>query len=101
MAPSFYPSFRASYFGIVPCHMLWCDVVEYGLLQRESAVKSDLRISVAVPIYNEEKVIPELLLRIRTVLDKLPGGPHEIVLVDDGSSDDTFGLLMAAAAEDS
>jgi polyisoprenyl-phosphate glycosyltransferase len=45
------------------------------------------RISVAIPIYNEEAIIPELLRRTLAVLDGLPGGPHEIVIVDDGSSD--------------
>lgn len=60
----------------------------------------DLRLSVAIPLYNEEKSIPELLRRVCGALDQLPGGPHEIVLVDDGSSDRTFEMLTAAALED-
>lgn len=63
-------------------------------------MSGDLRVSVAVPVYNEEKVIPEFLRRLRAILDKVPGGPHEIVMVDDGSSDQTFDLLASAAAED-
>jgi dolichol-phosphate mannosyltransferase len=59
------------------------------------------RVSVAIPIYNEEEVVPRLLERTGAVLDALPGGPHEIVLVDDGSSDHTFEMLEAAAEEDS
>ena len=59
-----------------------------------------LRLSVAIPLYNEEEVIPELLRRLGTVLDGLAGGPHEIVLVDDGSSDATFDLLARAARDD-
>jgi glycosyltransferase involved in cell wall biosynthesis len=35
------------------------------------------------------------------VLDSIPGGPHEIVLVDDGSSDATFAGIARVAAEDS
>lgn len=58
------------------------------------------RISVAIPIYNEEEVIPELLRRTRTVLDAMPGGPHQVVLVDDGSSDGTWKQLVAAAEKD-
>jgi dolichol-phosphate mannosyltransferase len=56
---------------------------------------------VAVPVYNEEAVIPLLLQRVKAVLDSLPGGPHELVLVDDGSSDRTLELLMDAAEQDS
>jgi dolichol-phosphate mannosyltransferase len=51
-------------------------------------------------LYNEEEVFPELLRRLRGVLDVLPGGPHEIIFVDDGSSDGTFEKVAAAAAED-
>jgi dolichol-phosphate mannosyltransferase len=35
------------------------------------------------------------------VLDNLPGGPHEVVLVDDGSYDRTLSLLEEGAAIDS
>jgi glycosyltransferase involved in cell wall biosynthesis len=63
-------------------------------------VSTGLRLSLAIPVYNEEQVIPELLRRIRIVLDKVPGGPHEIVLVDDGSSDRTFEVVAEAAAQD-
>ena len=56
-------------------------------------MSSDLRISIAIPLYNEERVIPELLRRVRIVLDKIPGGPHEIMLVDEGSSDRTFEIV--------
>ena len=55
------------------------------------------RISVAIPLYNEEAVVPELLQRTLAVLDGMPGGPHQVVLVDDGSSDCTCILLEEAA----
>lgn len=58
-------------------------------------------ISVAIPVYNEELIVPELLCRTGKVLDEMPGGPHQIVIVDDGSSDCTCELLEEAAAEDS
>jgi dolichol-phosphate mannosyltransferase len=58
------------------------------------------RLSVAIPIHNEESVLPELLQRLRAVLDSVAGGPHEIVFVDDGSTDRTFELLAEAAKED-
>jgi glycosyltransferase involved in cell wall biosynthesis len=61
---------------------------------------SGLRLSVAIPIHNEESVLPELFRRLIAVLNGLPGGPHEIVFVDDGSYDKSFELLAAAASED-
>jgi polyisoprenyl-phosphate glycosyltransferase len=59
------------------------------------------RVSVAIPVYNEELVIPELVRRTTSVLDAIDGGPHEIVFVDDGSSDHTVELLERAAEQDS
>ncbi len=57
-------------------------------------------VSVAIPVYNEEAIVPELLRRTRVVLDGIPGGPHQIVLVDDGSSDHTWELLETAVEKD-
>lgn len=57
-------------------------------------------VSLAIPLYNEEAVVPELLIRTRKVLDGIPGGPHQIVLVDDGSSDRTLEMAEAAAERD-
>ena len=58
------------------------------------------RVSIAIPVYNEELVVPELLRRVGAVLDGIPGGPHEIVIVDDGSRDRTLAMLQEAAATD-
>jgi polyisoprenyl-phosphate glycosyltransferase len=59
-----------------------------------------VRVSLAIPVYNEEAVVPELLRRTTAVLDQLPGGPHEIVFADDGSADRTLELLEQAARTD-
>ncbi|MBS1839404.1 MAG: glycosyltransferase family 2 protein [Acidobacteria bacterium] len=58
------------------------------------------RLSVAIPIHNEESVVPELLRRVLAVLDTVEGGPHELVLVDDGSTDRTAELVEQAAGKD-
>lgn len=57
-------------------------------------------ISVVVPLHNEQMVLPELLRRVSAVLDATPGGPHEMIFVDDGSSDATLQILEDAAARD-
>jgi glycosyltransferase involved in cell wall biosynthesis len=57
-------------------------------------------ISVAVPLHNEETGLPELIRRVGLVLDQIPGGPHEMLLVDDGSSDRTMQLLEEFAGRD-
>jgi dolichol-phosphate mannosyltransferase len=59
-----------------------------------------VRLSVAIPLHDEEAGVPELLRRLGTVLDSIPGGPHEVVLVDDGSRDRTLELIQAAARRD-
>lgn len=58
------------------------------------------RVSLAIPVHNEQAVVPELLRRVRAVLDGLPGGPHGAVFVDDGSADRTLEHLERAAQED-
>ena len=57
-------------------------------------------LSIGIPIHNEQEVLPELLTRLLAVLDRVPGGPHEVVFVDDGSTDGSRSLLTAAAARD-
>ena len=63
-------------------------------------MSSEPSIAVAIPVYNEAEVLPRLLSRLRAVLDAMGGGPHQMVFVDDGSSDDTVELLEKAARED-
>jgi dolichol-phosphate mannosyltransferase len=58
------------------------------------------RISVAIALHDEAEVLPELVRRVRAVLDELPDGPHDVVLVDDGSTDETWSLVLEAAGSD-
>jgi len=57
------------------------------------------RVSVAIPVFNEHEIVHELLRRTQAVLDDVPGGPHQIVVVDDGSSDRTLEILEDATRE--
>jgi len=63
-------------------------------------MKRPFHLSVAVPIHNERKVLPELLRRLTTTLDNLGGGPHQMLFVDDGSSDGSTQMLEDAAHGD-
>ena len=56
------------------------------------------RVTIAIPIHNEEEVLPALLQRVFAVLDQTPGGPHELLIVDDGSRDGSLRILEDAAA---
>lgn len=59
------------------------------------------RVSVVIPVFNEEASLPELLLRTDAACQKL-GRDYEIVLIDDGSRDSSASIIQAAAeAEDS
>src|SRR4030095_6832514 len=60
-----------------------------------------MRLSIGIPVRNEEEVLPELLSRLLAVLDTIPGGPHEVVFVDDGSTDGTRTILTNAVRNDS
>jgi len=48
-------------------------------------------LSVVVPMFNEQEVLPLFYLRLRTALDQLDIS-YEVVAVDDGSRDDTARL---------
>ena len=51
-------------------------------------------ISVVVPIYNDSEVIHELIKRLSPVLESVTAD-YEIILVDDGSRDDSWLQMLA------
>lgn len=56
-------------------------------------------LSIVAPAYNEERNIPEFLAAIIPVLEGI-GETFEIVFVNDGSRDNTLGMLAAASSQD-
>ena len=55
-------------------------------------------ISVVVPLYNEEQSLPELAAWIDRVA-RAEGMTYEIVMVDDGSDDGSWGVIERLAAQ--
>lgn len=57
------------------------------------------KISIVVPVYNEEENVPILYDKLKEVLEKIPYD-YEIIFVDDGSIDRTREILEEIASKD-
>ena len=57
------------------------------------------KISVVIPMYNEEEVVKTSYLRIQKVMEDLKQYDYEMLFVDDGSRDKTLSLLQEIAKE--
>jgi glycosyltransferase involved in cell wall biosynthesis len=53
-----------------------------------------MKLSVVVPVYNEEKTIAEILKRVQNV-----GLADEIIVIDDGSSDGTAAIIKKLSSD--
>ena len=65
---------------------------------RPSLMTSHLDLSVVVPLYNEEESLPHLVEQLLQAL-RPSGERFELVLVNDGSSDDTAKVLEQLSGE--
>ncbi|TMB91345.1 MAG: glycosyltransferase family 2 protein [Chloroflexi bacterium] len=54
-------------------------------------------LSVIIPAYNEAQRLPTTLVRVREYLQGA-GEPYEVLVVDDGSADDTVAIAEKAAS---
>jgi undecaprenyl-phosphate 4-deoxy-4-formamido-L-arabinose transferase len=59
---------------------------------------SQAKISVVIPVYNEEKGLPKLFERLLPVMEGM-NRDYEVVLVDDGSADESLKILKHHASE--
>ena len=57
-------------------------------------------ISIIVPLLNEKESLPELVAWIRRVVEK-EGWSHEIIMIDDGSTDGSWDTIKELSASDS
>ena len=56
-----------------------------------------MNLSIVVPLYNEEESLPELCSWIKSVVDQ-HGYTYEVLLIDDGSRDDSWEVIQTIAA---
>src|SRR5437867_590844 len=56
-------------------------------------------LSVVIPIYNEAQSLEELYRELVATLDAW-GRPFEVIVIDDGSTDQSFEILARVQAED-
>jgi dolichol-phosphate mannosyltransferase len=59
------------------------------------------KLTIAVPLYNEAKNIPELFTRLDEVMASLPSLDHDVLLVDNHSVDGSSALCLKRTAQDS
>lgn len=52
-----------------------------------------MKLSIVIPIYNEQDIIPELHRRLTAVIDKIDENT-EVILIDDGSNDKSYEKML-------
>ena len=57
------------------------------------------KLTLVIPLYNEEEVINECYKRIFTVLSSLENYEYEIIFINDGSKDKTLEILEKIAQD--
>jgi glycosyltransferase involved in cell wall biosynthesis len=57
-------------------------------------------LSIVIPVYNEEAVLPTLVARLRSFLERLSPLESQVILVDDHSSDRSPELLKEICRSD-
>lgn len=59
-------------------------------------MKKNYDITIIIPLYNEEQNIPQLVSSLNNVLQKLNNISKQVIIVDDGSTDNSYNLLQKA-----
>lgn len=72
---------------------------EPARIHNEHSAEALELISVVAPVFNEQEVLEEFHKRLTAVLDELPYR-SEIIYVNDGSTDDTLGIVHSLRSRD-
>lgn len=59
-----------------------------------------MKLAVVIPILNEQEILPELFRRLAEACDRVPDAQWRVVLVNDGSADDSVRLIQEQQARD-
>ena len=57
-------------------------------------------VSIVVPVYNEEESLQTLMDEVRDAMEKTPQHRYELILVDDGSRDNSFAVIQSLYEKD-
>jgi len=55
--------------------------------------RTDILVSVVIPLFNEEESLPELALQLEAELDKFTSRRWEVLFIDDGSTDNSYSVI--------
>jgi dolichol-phosphate mannosyltransferase len=75
----------------------------YDYFAHQSSDGRKPKLSIVIPVYNEAKAIASIIRNIKQTVESAAIPPtliYEIVVVDDGSRDNTFAILEAMQKED-
>lgn len=70
-------------------------------MEVDNDLKLSKTVSVLIPCHNEEMALPALYAELKKVMDKESLYTWEVLFVDDGSRDDTVGVIQNLMKDDS
>lgn len=88
----------AMYFGMAAPHSAFMNSV--SRVSQPSQIVNPLQVALVIPAYNESAVLPELFSRLTTLFDRANEIQWTAILIDDGSRDDTAGMITAQCQRD-
>jgi dolichol-phosphate mannosyltransferase len=68
-------------------------------MEESETLRSKLKFSVVIPVFNEEGNLEVLHTRLSKVMESL-GEPYEVIFIDDGSTDSSFQVLKGIHQKD-
>src|SRR5215469_365304 len=75
-------------------------LMDHGFLRSGTSYQASPQLSVVAPCYNEAESLNEFWRRTSVACQHCVADAHEIVLVDDGSKDDTWRIIETLSACD-